>query len=126
MARVVPISDEESLSFLQFQQENSFFEDLTREDSLVSNNNVYLDSTAKNIPDFQPKPYIPSNYRLRPALGGPLVKVQPVQNIYLEQSPSFYSQTHLFYQKPEDNFEQQKKEYQQQETKISFFNLPVN
>ena len=103
MSRVVPISDEESLSFLQSQSDNSFFEDLTREDSLVSNNNVYLDSTVNNIPDFQSKPYIPNNYRHRPALGGPLVQLQRL-------SPSFYSQTPLFYQQPEDNF-QQKQDY---------------
>ena len=118
LSRVVPISDEESLSFLQSQSEQDFFEDLTRGDSLVSNNNFYLDSSVNNIP-AQPKPDIPNNYRLRPALGGPLVQLQPV-------SPSFYSQTPFFYQQSEDNFQHQKQDYQQQETEVSFFKLPTN
>ena len=142
LSRVPPISDEESLFFLQSQSENNFFKhlNLIREDKPVSNklrtdsrtslpasgsqaimrvqDNNYLESTIENILDFQPKPYIPSNYRNRPALGGPLVQLQPVQNIFLEQRPSFYSQTPPFYQQPEDNFQQQKQDYQQQETKI--------
>ena len=50
LSRVVPISDEESLSFLQSQSEQDFFEDLTRGDSLVSNNNFYLECEQYSSP----------------------------------------------------------------------------
>merc|ERR1719312_468729 len=99
--RIVPVSDDDSFSFLQSQEETNFLQDLTREDQ--------EDQSGVQL-DYQPRQYSPP-INARPALGGPLVQLKP-QNVLIQSYPSLYPQTHPVRQS-----------FGQQQSQISFFNL---
>eukprot|EP00092_Neocalanus_flemingeri_P002044 GFUD01002182.1.p1 GENE.GFUD01002182.1~~GFUD01002182.1.p1 ORF type:complete len:175 (-),score=44.08 GFUD01002182.1:161-685(-) len=102
--RVVTISDEESINFLQTQKQTNFFQELTRDVLPVKSertnalpgvnkpliirdqSNTNLDSTEYNLVGYTPK-YSTPNIRQRPILGGSLI-----QNTFLQQRPSYYRQ----------------------------------
>ena len=134
-SRVVPIPDEEALNFLQTQAEQNFFQPLTRGDQPVPSrntntlpavnqpviirgqSNTNLDSTDYNLAGYKPKPFV-SNINPRPILGGPLLQLDLGQNTFLEQLPR-----PLYYQQPEEKFQQQIQDFQLQ-TGVSFFKPP--